>query len=140
MKANELMIGDWVRARKYNSDSLPEVVKVRCCDVTDRIYAEKGNGLIMEFDRIEPIPLTPEILEKNGFTNYGESWYIPNTKDCVMVGFHMYETTINISKDRVSFFKSTPCEYRSHYSLRKVFVHELQHAIQLCGIEKEITI
>lgn len=116
------MLDDWVLDTYTGKPMRVQVVSIKV-----------GKGL-------EPIPLTPKILEKNGFTNYGESWYIPNTEDCVMVGFHMYETTINISKDRVSFHKSVPCEYRSCYNNRKVFVHELQHALRLCRIDKEIVL
>ena len=122
MKANELMIGDWVRARKYKSDCPPEVVKVRCCDVTDRIYAEKGNGLIMEFDRIEPIPLTPEILEKNGFNlQQSKGEYAPNIE-----GFSFDNCWVG---DEFKW-KTIPIKY----------VHELQHALKLCKIDKGIVL
>lgn len=59
MKQTELMLGDWV----YNTHSRQN----------ERVE-EIGSGLVMlayndlyEYDEIEPIPLTPEILERNGF-------------------------------------------------------------------------
>ena len=60
MKANELMIGDWVIA--YGKKT--QVVWV------GNIHKLAVRGFPSEFyeDEIEPIPLTLEILEKNGFT------------------------------------------------------------------------
>ena len=141
MKSEELMVGDFVKyTDKYPYEELRGMV-VRVERVGGRMSVrDMESGKFHDSEHpayFEGIPLTPEILKKNGFTDYGESWYIPNTKDCVMVGFHMYETTINISKDRVSFCKSTPCSYRSCSANRGVFVHELQHAIRLCGINKD---
>lgn len=135
MEIENLMTKDWVSFRE-KPVRIEEISRPsqKVCVATARMVA------CPKISEIEPIPLTPEILEKNGFTNYGESWYIPKTEDHVMVGFHMYETTINISKDKVSFHISVPCKYRSCDSNRKVFVHELQHALRLCGITKEITI
>ena len=59
MKAEELMIGDWVRMHypfDMDIDMRPERIKV----------LEKR----VDID-CEPIPLTAEILEKNGFRTFG---------------------------------------------------------------------
>lgn len=86
---------------------------------------------------IEPIPLTSKIMEKNGFTHYGESWYIPhddkNKPESVMVSFYMYCTEINITKgNNVCYRRAVPCKYRSCAKDRHVYVHELQHALRFC--------
>lgn len=137
MKANELMVGDWVYVAHNGKAS--HFGKVTSLLSSGAVETEIDGSFALS-SSVDSIPITPEILEKNGFTNYGESWYIANAKDCVMIGFHMYETTINVSKDRISFYKSIPCEYRSCYSNRKVFVHELQHTLRLCRIDKEIVV
>ena len=53
MKANELMIGDWVYIKDYPMTAQPMQVK-----------KEHFVRSLVEF---EPIPLTKELLEKNGF-------------------------------------------------------------------------
>lgn len=135
MKAIELMPGDIVQHHG-------EILKLY---EFSRKYAYFGeghplNGILL--DEVEPVPLTPEILEKNGFSTYGEAYYLPNDKKngdvTVSVGFYMYCTIINIKKGNIQFFKEVPCEYRS--SSRNIYIHELQHALRLCGIDKNIEI
>lgn len=57
MKANELMIGDWV----YYGDKPVQVLQL-------------SDG--KDYPHIKPIPLTAEILEKSGFECRG-AWMIP---------------------------------------------------------------
>lgn len=73
-----------------------------------------------------PIPLTAAILENNGFERFGT--------DYVLRGQHF-----GLSNP------STPDNYKDNYwlkvSIQAVnikYVHELQHALRLCGIKKEI--
>lgn len=72
-----------------------------------------------------PIPLTPEILEKNGFT-----------KDLDLDNVHYWFTLIDehirfsILHVRNVFQWLGPLDFK--------YVHELQHALRLCGIKKEI--
>ena len=82
----------------------------------------------MDCDDIEPIPLTAEILEKNGFV--GE--LCSNGIDYVS---EEYKLRIICKTNDVGW-----TIYANHFGLDKkdVFVHELQHALRLCGIEKEI--
>ncbi len=122
MKANELMIGDWVRCGKR-----------RYMKVTQ--LAEN-----MDCDDINPVHLTPEILEKNGFVANKHVYPYPyyefiNKEDKLKVGFAFPQGNrtsykdpwVYIDSERV-FVEHLPC----------MFVHELQHALKLCGIEKEI--
>ena len=109
MKATDLMIGDWVKCGR------------RYMKVTQ--LAED-----MDCDDIEPIPLTAEILEKNGFV--GE--LCSNGIDYVS---EEYKLRIICKTNDVGW-----TIYANHFGLDKkdVFVHELQHALRLCRIEKEI--
>lgn len=73
MKVNQLMIGDWVMPRIWGADSEPNKIvgiqynSYRGKDYVDWVDCEVWDELNM--DDIKPIPLTPEILEKNGFVN-----------------------------------------------------------------------
>lgn len=132
MKVEELMIGDWVEI-----SGAPEPVVIR------EVY---GNGAMTSacnvcHDEIFPIPLTPEILKKNGFSNYADSWYFPSDEKNIRIGFHMHETVLDIKTDNASFYKKIPYGYRSIIKYGSILsVHEFQHALKLCGIEKEIKV
>lgn len=99
----------------------PSQVTVIFCDGQLETTKSECTGI----ELIEPVPLTPEILEKNGFKNMGffgkcevENWKILcDTKNVAII--HKEHTDIDI-----------PIEY----------VHELQHALRLCGIDKEIVL
>lgn len=75
-----------------------------------------------DFSWIEPIPLTPEILEKNGFKEYNGYGYASNKGYC-FEGFYInYDFTTRIA--------NIDCKFN--------YVHKLQNALKLCGIEKQI--
>ena len=59
MKSTDLMIGDWV----YRPDCYSKVKEIRENGI---IGLDHLRGII-SFEELKPIPLTPEILEKNGF-------------------------------------------------------------------------
>lgn len=117
MKANELMIGDWVRT---------EAGALIVAGVGPKIYCRANDGNpthLWEVTSIEPIPLTAEILEKNGF-RVRSSWAEYEDDDCTI---ELFGANISIKNGRGPWV-------RGKWS----FVHELQHALRLCGIDKEI--
>lgn len=59
----KLMIGDWVCV--YSNDRT-ETHPFRVNEIVERGVYDSYKGFVEEKD-IEPIPLTPEVLEKNGF-------------------------------------------------------------------------
>ena len=84
---------------------------------------------------LEPIPLTPEILEKNFGKYYNRG------------GFHCY----SISKDEKIHYmvedrhpSAAPdnrivfCRVPGVYICDVNYVHELQHTLRQCGIDKDI--
>lgn len=85
----------------------------------------------------KPIPLTKEILEKNGFVS-NLTWHhcdieIGNYIVCVQFGYNnkiWYVKIHQTGKDNV-----VPSEKTSLYLTHIQHVHQLQHALRLCGIE-----
>lgn len=55
MKSSELMIGDWVMYDEFIDKSMNHPIKIT--------HLDKNSILTKQY---YPIPLTPEILEKNG--------------------------------------------------------------------------
>ena len=139
MEAKDLMVGDWVYCE---GQPTPDNVIIQSIHEDGVWFQGKRFKGEASYDRIFPIPLTPKILEKNGFTSYGEAWYLPENKangnEKILVGFYMYETRISVRSGSKCFDNSVPCEYRARAANRHVFVHDLQHALRLCGIDKEI--
>ncbi len=123
IKISELSIGDWVKVQG--------VVKR-----IDYLYG-KDNVCDVPIELIHPIPLTPEILEKNGFVDYevGKGWYVLNVADDLRVWLHR-----NSHDWTFQLMKWSPL---STHEIGKVFIkhtHQLQHALRLAGVEKEIEV
>lgn len=75
-------------------------------------YADKDN--------IVPTPLTPEILEKNGWKNDGYDWYRLPTKRA-----YLY-----ITKDITTLGEFLVCVGLGRHNLASInFVHQLQHLL-----------
>jgi hypothetical protein len=135
MKANEnLMVGDWV---KFKSSDLYHQVKV----VSNKSI-KFDNQKWFAKSSVEPISLTPEILEKNGFLAnrhvYPYPYYEYEVKESkVKVGFAFPQGNRTSYKNPWVCI-DTECVYIEH--LPCIFVHQLQHALRLAGVEKEITI
>lgn len=134
MKANDLMIGDWVEFRPHNEKPFYAQVEALNNDETynkDGYFADK---------LVQPIPLTPEILEKNGFVNNdGDFRFFKADEESYYFGFesvHYYFEThfCNVTKE----FSQGGMQNQSKGIF--TYVHQLQHALRLCGIDKEITL
>ena len=121
MKAADLMIGDWV-GRVFDDKRIIEDYRqvdwIRTGEIGMRYQKVWSIGCI------EPIPLTPEILEKNGFwvmenVNNGAEEYIAYATAGLM--FHY-------NRDNDYYFPNTPISWK--------YVHELQHALRLCRLDE----
>ena len=140
MDAKDLMIGDWVEVTR--TECVPdgghymtwsEYGKV--IGVTDSYIEvevrDGGYNVDAHEDEFKPIPLTPEILEKNGFEQK-QSEFINGDIEIIFTikGFSFWsKKTIEIAHGNGSKINNLPC-----------YVHQLQHALRLCGIYKEIEI
>ena len=140
MKVNELQIGDYVNYRC-------QVIKVTSLydkgDSNEVGWSDK-ESVWVNADNVEPIPLITEILKKNGFETEDDVHFsIQGQSDIlelllVEVPFDCYyfdivrtEKTINKCNQRC---------YIDRYFASIDYVHQLQHALRLCGIDKTITL
>lgn len=143
MKIKELSIGDWVN---YKGESFSiDGVNIEMVSQNNRIVGFQEMAVLrigalkainVKVRDLSPIPLTPEILEKNGFVKESEVSY---------ERFEWRESgSVAITLNRDSFSKSETFVLTTFkigvngWLLRIEYVHELQHAIRLAGIEKEI--
>jgi hypothetical protein len=132
IQAKELMIGDWV-LDKAVSDKPVQVMQINERNVH---YKHKKGYTSVGIELLEPVPLTPEILERNGFVtkdkgreHYGYLMYfLYDEEDHCLLGVKWY------IKDSIA---EITLETTPYYIIIK-YVHRLQLVLRLCGLEKEI--
>ena len=127
MKATDLMVGDSI----YRADCYDRVVEIRL----NGIIGQDSNRGLIPFDEIRPIEITPEILVNNGFYETGEGIF--KFKQLNKEEDYDYYIIIDLIIPIASRIIS------NHRSFNKIegeikYVHELQHALKLFKIEKEI--
>ena len=132
MKANELMIGDWV-GRVFDDKRIDyrQVDWIRTGEIGMRYQKVWAIGCI------EPIPLTAEILEKNGFER------------SVVIPSNFYR---NIDNERLIFSPHSSCYglgyvhwdesndadimHRLEVQQPIMYIHQMQHALRLFGLDE----
>lgn len=122
MDSKSLMIGDWVTFKdcQYENPTLIKIVGIgyqgngEKNECLVKINGDEACDIIDIDDEIVGIPLTAEILWKNFPDPEIVCWYPDNNTYRIIIGD---DIALNIK-----------------------YVHELQHALRLCGIEKEIVL
>ena len=129
MKATELMIGDWVNS-DFDIFQIKEIFD-------DAVRDSRGNDY--EFDCIHPILLTGEILKDNGFELVSDSERV--TKAFIDL-YDLWECEIAQQQTLRLFYDRNSKDYDLYALADNInniyFVHELQNAMRVCGVEKEI--
>lgn len=121
----DLMVGDWVH------NEVP-------CYVT-AIYPNgtmdcQGDGWAISTDRVDPIPITSEVLEKNGWSyNNEDAKYAAGT--WVGNGLMLQENGVGY---RIVVVSDYDDEDTNDTQFVITYIHQLQHALRLAGIDKEI--
>ena len=139
MDSKLLMIGDWVLVNGIPMqiqaiDAIDDEIMAGdelYCLIEDRVHSE---------DKVEPIPLTAEILEKNGFKHHliaekgfkREEWTLSDD---------YYDIVVSEWSDSIWVFRYDCTEMNTPHEQRTFsYVHNLQHALRECGIDKEIVL
>ena len=120
IRCRDLMVGDWIAD---NNGFQWQITVVG----DDYAYAtfEGNEADPWEFDdrddQPQPIPITPEILEKNGWKE-AEYWH--EYKDCKII----IQCSLPIMRGRINgiVIENFKCEY----------VHQYQHLLRLCGLNE----
>lgn len=118
MKATELMVGDLVCLKDDTKYELP----LKVDGIIEDDISLEGDGFLGGIDGlIRPIPITPEILKKNGWeeTEYWHEYEDGNT----IIQYSLSNIWGIINGIEIEHFK---CEY----------VHQLQHLLRLCGLDE----
>lgn len=157
MKAEELMVDDWVLAegkpvQVTNISVLGgDVIRVINPFMSyDIAYASNiialSNGA-KDINKIEPIPITEEILKKNGFKNdvIAQKAIIAEgaSNFSVILVSEDNRITLNNIDEYINSFNKWHVhidteDMRTMCTSEITYVHELQHLLKLCKIKKEI--
>lgn len=132
MESKNLMIGDWVMV----NNSPCKIYSIN----EHGVFSEKGTAYYST-EEIEAIPITPEILEKNG-------WYLKPLMKGDPDSCWLYKN------DKITLSLNFPSESErfagvlgifTEHAIRTLpgflwqdtlYVHELQHALRLCGLDE----
>lgn len=136
MKEKELLYGIYVYFNCFDGSKI--IAKVTGFN-DGIVYGVSEYGTHWcQISKIEPIPLTPEIIEKNGFRKsisppgiHAKCYEIENKdeKYCLTIAnYNKYKRLLLDIDSEDSECFNIKCDY----------VHQLQHALKLCGIVKEI--
>lgn len=141
MKAEDLMVGDWVT---FNDCEPNEIVPIKIAALgTSELYAHIDNDEVCDvigYHELTGIPLTPEILKKNGFEKLDFSHYHIKDRTLVLDADGKWEGPLSwhwVVTEMGTNHKGQPIVL-DYYVTTINYVHELQHALRLCGIDKEI--
>lgn len=138
MKANELMIGDWVYNKHHGKN-----IKLTPYDFFTHTHNEFGEQELAPFAKptigrdLEPIPLTKVHLTKNGFkareeTDDTEFYYY----DCYEINVSFNEGLPEEDIPPVTFLTIEFAEKSLQMPIE--YVHEIQQAMRIMGCDKEI--
>jgi len=140
MKATELMIGDWVEVT--NSDYL-KFVQVDGI-LGNSIFTKEAEYESEEIDinDLRTIPLTSEILEKNGFKRLQDTYLFNITTNQFGVNLWLEigpDSWIENNKICVDSLKGD-FNYPMLTIMSCKYVHEFQHLLKLFRIKKDIVL
>ena len=127
MKANELMVGDWyyweAEDKKYPMQVTKDTFTLSNEDISN----------------FQPIPLAPEILEKNGFERDEfipqEDYYTGIDNRVIVHNNKKYMNSVNewhVHIDSEDYCSIANCEL--------TYLHELQHLLKLVKIDFEFNV
>lgn len=137
IKPTDLMLDDWV----FIAGSKP--FKINSIYLTDQFErVQETDDVDAKVESLQPIPLTAEILEQNDFSRCrvaridewrflcGNVLIILSTteRDKNIGGFHLTICVDGGDNQELEFALDMRCFY----------VHQLQHAMRLANIEKEV--
>lgn len=139
LKISDLSVGDWVMVEWPDGErwrgrltrlSVTGGVEVRCAN---------GKHVRCSSDFISSIPITSEMLEKNGWSNDGMYAFL-RIDEHIPLEYYYHE-------HRLRKYYCGVDEWQNHakvtditFAVHCYSVHQLQQALRLAGVEKEINL
>jgi hypothetical protein len=131
LKISDLSVGDWVRydngVTPYSIRSIERTGDQECVVLKDDMYPDGITGFVKY---LKPIPITAETLERNGLCVVEQ-----DANFCEYELFGSENFSLFHTKGTLRYRLETP-----QASVVCWFIHELQHALRLAGVDKEINL
>ena len=129
MKAEDLMVGDYISVKP---SGMP--IKIAAVHHKKVAYHAVTNKLTwVRESLLEPIPVTSEVLEKNGFVKLWNQYVLKADKEPFI---HLISLD-NLPNANGRMLVAIKDRY-TNAKIAIIYVHELQHALRSCKIEKEV--
>ena len=123
MKVTDLMVGDWIQVKRgFNGHLTNEKIKGLIDDDTESYPITLATEETVSLNDVVPIELTEEILVRNGF----RIQVVHNNSKWLWVTDSSWLTY------------SERHNYWYYEDMKITYIHQLQHFLRLCGVEKEI--
>lgn len=133
MKSNELTMGAWVQEYLPIPDKLAMPMQVVGILSDNIAYLDFGGNVgdvfEAEVENLRGIPLTKEILQKNGFIYDEKQRYWYDEANEIFITYYKHFCVLEVLKEQHARFR---------FKTEIPFVHHLQQVIGFCGIEKRI--
>lgn len=145
LKISDLSVGDWVGIDQAELNMPSDDLATACIEklrkpirikgisedsdmvIADIEIVDEWGSIMMKCEHLRPIPITPEILEKNGFEVYDDTARLELDRP----------HSLWLFKEKEGWDLHLPSGGQ-HINLRMKHIHQLQHALRLAGVEKEI--
>jgi hypothetical protein len=149
LKISDLSVGDWVGIDQAElnmpSDDLETayIEKLRkpirikgISEDSDMVIADieivdEWGSIMMKCEHLRPIPITAEILGKNGFERSTSQFIVYHT-DKVWISYDKPSETWSVTMYINDF--------TSNLHANILHIHQLQHTLRLAGVDKEINL
>ena len=144
LKISDLSVGDWVQVILNKCDyGEPDTFKAKVLTVVNNSVGVgyDNSGIVMSalVEDLQPIPITAEMLEKNGWSTDGMYAFL-----CIDEHLHL---EYYYHEHRLRKYFCGVDEWQNHakvnditFSAHCYSVHQLQHALRLAGVNKEINL
>lgn len=136
----DLSIGDYVRVKmcKWDYDD-PDTLDAKVLSIEGNSVGVgyDNSGIVMSafVDDLQPIPITAEVLEKNG---------LEQNSNCLDYRFIIDNIYCSISKGikcwYVNIYDISNSPHTPIFKAHIIHIHELQHALRLAKVGKEIVL
>lgn len=138
VKSKEIMLGNWF----FVGSGTDWEEKLQVDEVFENSVSFKGREFMTYITSIEPIPITKQILERNGFDEYvfaepkscDYNIYTKYATDYFIHATHWYDDNEywDIQIDDINHCSLGGCTIK--------YIHQLQNFLNLCGLDLEIKV
>lgn len=131
LKISDLSVGDWVICNGFKAT----IAGYNAESGSIQVLTKQKNKMWFGLDDIDPIPITAEILLKNGWENLRLGYKC----SCGVYGIHILikEASVVVTiYERERILKAVRMQVYSP----DMSVHQLQHILRLAGVDKEINL